>query len=355
MTLPRPVETAPPGALRDRLVALPKAELHLHALGALRPSTVVELARAKNARILADAERGAAQGYRFQDLPRFVEFFIGLFELVVTPADFERVTYELLEDAARLGIRYVEPRWSPTSQTSRGATLDGMWAGLEAGRRTAERRYGIVARWIVDFPRSLPVSVAEEALAGAVRTMDRHTVGFDISGDERAVAASEAFAPVFRRARAAGLRCVAHAGEAAGPESVTGALDLYGAERIGHGTRAIEDPALVARLAASRVPLEVCPTSNVRLNVVASVAEHPIRRFLAAGVPVVISADDPALFGTDLVAEYEVLHREAGLSFEALAACAARSFEFALIEPGEARDRLEDARRTAAALAGASS
>jgi len=335
--------------LRERLRALPKTELHLHALGALRPGTVVELARAKNAPILEAAERGVAEGYRFENLSTFVDFFIGLFGLVITPAEFERVAFELLEDAALQGVRYAEPRWGPTSHTSRGATVDGMWAGLEAGRRSAERAHGIVARWIVDFPRSLPVSVAEEAVGVALATRDRGTVGFDIAGDERAVAADEKFAPVFARARHGGLVNLAHAGEAAGPESVTGALDLYGARRIGHGTRSVEDPRLLARLARERIPLEVCPTSNVRLNVVPSVAAHPVTRFLAAGVPVIVSSDDPSLFGTDLLAEYEVLHREAGVSLAALGASALASFDAALLPEGERRERFADARRSALA------
>jgi adenosine deaminase len=349
MTPRPPAPPAPP--LRERLRRLPKTELHLHALGSLRPATVVDLARAKNAPILEAAEKGAAHGYRFENLSTFVDFFIGLFGLVTTPAEFERVTFEILEDAALQGVRYIEPRWGPTSHLSRGATVDGMWAGLEAGRRAAARAHGIEARWIVDFPRSLPVAVADESEGIARATMDRGTVGFDIAGDERAVAADPRFAPVFRRARRDGLACVAHAGEAAGPESVAGALDLYGATRIGHGTRSVEDPALLARLAREGIPLEVCPTSNVKLNVVRSVAVHPIGRFLAAGVPVAISSDDPALFSTDILAEYELLHRDAGIPLDVLARCAARSFDLALLPDGERRERFADAKRDALAWA----
>ena len=349
MTTRTPVPTKP--SLRERLRRLPKTELHLHALGSLRPATVVELARAKNAPILEAAEKGVARGYRFENLSTFVDFFIGLFGLVTTPAEFERVTFEILEDAALLGVRYIEPRWGPTSHLSRGATVDGMWAGLEAGRRAAERAHGIVARWIVDFPRSLPVAVADESEGIARATMNRRTVGFDIAGDERAVAADPKFAPVFRRARHDGLACVAHAGEAAGPESVVGALDLYGATRIGHGTRSVEDAALLARLVREGIPLEVCPTSNVKLNVVPSIASHPIRRFLAAGVPVTISSDDPALFSTDILTEYELLHREAGISLGTLARCAAQSFDMALLSKGERRERFTDTKREALAWA----
>jgi len=120
-------------------------------------------ARRKGSAVLEAAERGAAEGFHFRGLPDFVEFFVGLFDVVIVPADFERVAFEVLEDAALHGVRYAEVRWTPTSHVVRGATVDGMWAGLEAGRAAAERAHGIHARWIVDFPRGLPVAVADEA------------------------------------------------------------------------------------------------------------------------------------------------------------------------------------------------
>jgi adenosine deaminase len=337
--------------LRERLRALPKTELHLHALGALRPGTVVELARRRGSPILAEAERAAHAGYAFEHLSQFVDFFTGLFGLVTTPAEFERVTSEILEDAARQGVRYAELRWTPTSHLARGATVDGMFAGLEAGRRAAKEAHGIEARWIVDFPRSLPVSVAEESVSIAIATRDRGTVAVDIAGDERAVQAHEGFVGAFRRARAAGLAVTAHAGEGAGAECVGHSLDRYGATRIGHGTRSAEDPRLLERLARERVPLEVCPTSNVRLHVVASVAAHPVVRFLEAGVPVSISSDDPSLFATDLLAEYEALHREARIPLATLGRLAASSFDVAFVPEAVRRDLFADARRDALAWA----
>lgn len=337
--------------LRERLLALPKTELHLHAMGAMRPSTVVELARGKGAPILAAAERMAGDGFRFANLSEFIDFFVGLFPLVTRPEEFERVAYEVLSDAAALGVRWVEPRWTPTSHLSRGATVDGMFAGIEAGRKAAERDHGIGARWIVDFPRGLGLENAEQATGIAVATKDRGTAALDVAGDERRVAADPAFAPLFARARRAGLVPLAHAGEGAGPESVRGALDLYGAARIGHGTRSVEDEALVARLARERVLLEVCPTSNVRLRVVQDVASHPVTRFLAAGVPVAVCSDDPTLFATDVVSEMERLHVEARVPLATLGRLAAESFDHALLPESERRDRFADARREALAWA----
>src|SRR5688572_8830295 len=305
----RTVPTVDP-ALREALRRLPKTELHLHALGALRPATVVELARAKNSKLLAAAERGAAQGYVFASLPKFVSFFIGLFGLVQTRDEFARVTFEILEDAWQGGVRYAELRWRPTSHLSRGADEEAMFQGIAAGCAEAEKAHGILGRSIVDFPRSLGPAVAQQAVAIAVRQRERGVTAFDISGDEHAVAADPVFAPFFAEASRAGLHLAAHAGEAAGPLSIRGALDFFGAERIGHGTRLYEDDDLLERVVFEGIPLEVCPTSNAVLRIVRSVAEHPVVDYLAKGVRCVVSSDDPSLFGTDIVREYERLHLE---------------------------------------------
>lgn len=339
-----PVPTSDP-QLREALRRLPKTELHLHALGALRPATVVELARARGARILPVAERGLAEGYRFPDLSRFVAFFIGLFELVRTRDEFARVTFEILEDAARLGVRYAEVRWTPVSHIVRGADEQAMFEGIEAGRADAERAHGILSRSIVDFPRSLSLDTATQALGIAVRQRVRGVTALDISGDERAVAADPRFAPIFAEALRNGLHATAHAGEGAGATSIRGALDFYGAERIGHGTRLYEDDALIERLVHEQVPLEVCPTSNEALHVVRSVADHPVHDYLARGVACVISSDDPSLFGTDIVREYERLHLEAHLPLATLRTLAAAGFDHPFLEDGptgrETRARLK--------------
>jgi aminodeoxyfutalosine deaminase len=348
----RPIPTSDPD-LRAALVRLPKTELHLHALGALRPQTVVDLARAKNARILAVAQRGAAEGYEFPDLSRFVAFFIGLFELVLTREDFERVTFEILEDAARLGVRYAEVRWTPVSHIVRGADENAMFQGIEAGRVAAEQAHGIVSRSIVDFPRSLSLATAGRALAIAVRQRVRGVTALDISGDERAVAADPRFAPIFAEALRSGLHATAHAGEGAGALSIRGALDFYGAERIGHGTRLYEDDDLIERLVHEQIPLEVCPTSNEALRVVRCVADHPIHDYVARGVPCVVSSDDPSLFGTDIVREYERLHLESRLPLATLRTLAATGFDHPFLEDGptgrETRARLAQWRAEALA------
>jgi len=330
----------------DPIRRLPKPELHLHALGALRPETLVELARAIDAPILATAERALEAGYAFgDDLEAFVTFFIGLFPLVTTRDAFARTTFEILEDAAASGARHVELRWAAWSHIQRGADEDAMFEGIEAGRKAAERTHDVTSRIVLPFPRTLGVDVAEFTLDVALRRRPQGVVGLDIAGDESASAVDPRFEPVFARARAEGLGVTAHAGEGAGWESVESAVTRYGATRIGHGTRAVESPSLLDRLAGRGVVLEVCPTSNVALGIVPSVAEHPLARFLEAGVPCTVSTDDPTLFGTDLLREHDRLHEEGGVSLADLGKMAATGFGAAFIEGGASgallRERLD--------------
>ncbi len=328
--------------MRETLRRLPKPELHLHVLGALRPATIVELARRADAPLLPLAERALEEGYAFENLAAFVAFFIGLFPLVVEKEDFARVTYEALEDAARAGARHVEMRWSAWSHLSRGVDEEAMFEGVAAGRREAERALDVTSRVVLTFPRTLPDAVAETTLAVALRRRTSGVVGLDIAGDETATAADPRFASVFRRARRGGLGGTAHAGEGAGWASVRDALDLYGVRRIGHGTRAAESPALLARLAEEGVVLEVCPTSNVALGVVGCLADHPLPLFLASGIPCTLSTDDPTLFATDLLREHERLHVEAGVSVAGLARMAATGFRAAFEGEGRAGATLRE-------------
>lgn len=322
--------------------SLPKADLHLHAIGAMRPTTIVDLARRRGAPILEAAEAGAVDGFAFPDLARFVEFFIGLFELVLDGDTFERITYELLEDAAEDGVRHVEMRFTPTSHIHRGADATTMFEGIRAGRRMAERDHGVTSRVVVDFPRSLPLAVAEENLRVALAHREAGVVGIDIAGDEAAVACPATFTPVFDAAHRAGLNVTAHAGEAAGAPSVRDALERYTASRIGHGTRAVEDADLLARLARERIVLEVCPSSNEALGVVASVRDHPVAAFLEAGIPCVVATDDPTLFRTTLSREFRRLHEEAGIAAGPLRTMARLAFEAAFVEAGATGEALRE-------------
>jgi len=307
--------------VRD-LSALPKAHLHVHLEGAMRPATLTELAEAA----------GAAPppiGNRLT-FPEFMRLYTTAAELVRTPDELRRLVREVVEDAAADGAVWVEPHFYPTRYAGTlGPGYETEQAVLELvideATRTAER-LGIGAGILLSALRHADVGEAVRLAELAARYVGSGVVSFGLAADE-SLFPPEPFAPAFAVARDAGLISAPHAGELAGPVSVYGALDALGARRLCHGVRAVEDPALVERLVADAVVLDVCPTSNLLLEVVPSLAEHPLARLLAAGVRCTLNGDDPLLFGPGVLGEYELARDSLGLSDEQLAALARTSIE----------------------------
>lgn len=311
-----------PGA-RD-LRRLPKAHLHLHLDGALRPSTLAELT----------AERGLAPPVLPADggpttFAAFTEAITATHGLLADERALPRLVTEVVEDAAADGAVWIEVSVWPGVFGAGADPSGGRWAEgwvelvLDAGR-AAGRRLGVGFALMLAANRHEEPAAAVEVARLAGRFAPQGVVSFGLDGDEAAHPPSP-FAPAFAVARASGLRCTPHAGELAGPASVAAALDELGADRIGHGVRAVEDPALVERLARAGTCLDVCPTSNVRLGVVPDLAHHPLPALLAAGVPCSINADDPLLFGCSLLGEYERGRHDLGLDDATLADVAATS------------------------------
>lgn len=307
--------------VRD-LSALPKAHLHVHLEGAMRPATLTGLAEAA----------GAAPppiGNRLT-FPEFMRLYTTAAELVRTPDELRRLVREVVEDAAADGAVWVEPHFYPTRYAGAlGPGYETEQAVLELvideATRTAER-LGIGAGILLSALRHADVGEAVRLAELAARYAGSGVVSFGLAADE-SLFPPEPFAPAFAVARDAGLISAPHAGELAGPASVYGALDALGARRLCHGVRAVEDPALVERLVADAVVLDVCPTSNLLLEVVPSLAEHPLARLLAAGVRCTLNGDDPLLFGPGVLGEYELARDSLGLSDEQLAALARTSIE----------------------------
>lgn len=315
--------------VRD-LAQLPKAHLHLHLEGAMRPSTLADLATA--AGVAAPPVRG------YTSFREFGLQYRAASALIVTEDDLRRVVREVVDDAADDGAVWVEPHFYPPRYVGElGSADEVLEIVLDEGRRAADRR-GIGCGWIVSALRDFDPAQAMELAKLAARYADAGVVSFGLAADE-ALFPPEPFAEAFGVARDAGLISAPHAGELAGPASVYGALDALGARRICHGVRAIEDPALVERLATEEVVLDVCPTSNVMLAVVASFDEHPLVRLLDAGVRCTLNGDDPLLFGPGLLAEYELARTTMGLSDERLAQLARSS----LVGSGAPREFVEDA------------
>jgi aminodeoxyfutalosine deaminase len=324
----------------DRLIrALPKAELHVHLEGSLTPRTLLSLAnrhRLENVpRTLEDLKRW----YEFRNFAHFVQVYETAVHALRDPEDFAVLAAETGRSLAAQGVRYAEITWTPSIHLSRGIPADAVFAGYELGRREAERETGVRLRWILDFPGHYGTQAGHDTLDAALATDCAAVIGFGVGGLE---VDRTPFAEVFARARAAGLHSVPHAGETSGPESVWVALDDLGAERVGHGITSVDDPTLLARLAADQIPLEVCPTSNLRTRAVGSLAEHPMRRLRDAGIPITVASDDPPMFNTTLVGEYHVAAQLLGLDAAGVAELARTSIRASFLPDTEQHPLLNE-------------
>jgi adenosine deaminase len=313
------------------LVALPKAELHLHLEGAIPPESLLALLRKYGA---SDCQTLEALRARlvYRDFPHFLGTWQWMTRYVREYDDFRAIAAGVAQDLAAQGIVYAEVFFSPPDFFQHGLRIAGIALAIREG--LARAAAPVTVRLICDLCRQHPPELSALWLEEvAAVSAEAGIIGVGLGGPEH-TSPPEPFVPVYRRAAELGLRRVVHAGEAAGPESVRGALDALGAERIGHGTRAIEDPELVRRLVAQRIPVEVCPTSNVRTGVVERLEKHPVRQFCDAGVLVTLASDDPTFFGANLVDEYTNL-RTLGFRDEELVRIARAGFEAAFLSDAE--------------------
>jgi adenosine deaminase len=290
----------------DFICEMPKVELHVHLEGSIRPPTLLALARRNGVSLPADDLEGLRDFYRFTDFAHFIQVYFAISGCLKTVDDFSLIAYEFGADMARQSIRYAEVTFTPhTNVANTGLPFEEILAGLNDGRARARAGFGVEFRWVLDIVRDNPES-RHQVAKWAADAVDRGVVGLGLGGTEQGYP-PEWFADAFAVAREAGLHSVPHAGEVAGPESVWGAIRALGAERIGHGVRSIEDQVLVDYLRGHQIPLEVCPTSNLCLGTYASYEAHPIRRLWEQGVYVTVNSDDPPMFSTDLVREYQML------------------------------------------------
>lgn len=320
---------------------LPKIELHLHIEGAAPPGFIRGLAKKKSVNIdKAFDENGH---FACDDFLHFLQVYEAATEVLKTPEDYHALTRAVLEQCAENGVIYAETFISPDFCGGRelGAWREYLHAIQEAADE-AERDMGITLRGIVTCVRHFGPDKAKETAICAAETAGDWVVGFGMGGDETMGTQGD-FAWAFDCAREAGLRLTTHAGEWGGPDAVRQALDL-GVERIGHGVRAIEDPALVDHLAETGVVLEVCPGSNVALGVYPDFVSHPIARLRDAGVKVTVSTDDPPFFHTSMTREFEQLERAFGWGAEDFAALTQTSLDAAFCSKatrGALKKRLE--------------
>ena len=264
--------------LTDFIAGLPKAELHVHHVGSASARIVGELAERHPGVVPSDPDQ-LRDFFAFRDFAHFVEVYLSVVDLIRTADDIRYLTYEVAREMAEgQRVRYAELTCTPYTSVLRGIPIEAYTEAIEDARTAAERDFGLVLRWIYDIPGESGLPAADATLEYALDHRVDALVGFGLGGPEIGVPRAQ-FQPHFDAARAAGLHSVPHAGETTGPETIWESLRLLGAERIGHGTSAAQDPALLAHLAETGTSLEVCPSSNVATRAVASLAEHPLREF----------------------------------------------------------------------------
>lgn len=332
----KPATTPPhPLSFYERL---PKVELHVHLEGSVRPETLLRLARRNQVALPADNVEGLRQWFRFSDFDHFVSIYLTISRCLRAPEDFQLLVEDFLAEQARQNVGWSEAHFTISTHMTNGANAleirDAVWEAIRDG----EERHGVALRLIPDIVRNLGWKPADRTIEWALDARQHGVVALGLAGIEKGYP-NDPFVEHFAAAAREGLHRVAHAGEHGGPDSVRDVLARLDPERIGHGVRAAEDPALVAELAARRIPVEVCPTSNVCLGVFPDLASHSFDKLLQGGVAVTIHSDDPPLFNTTISEEFRAIQTTFGYSDRDLArlALAALDHSFA---PAEVKQEL---------------
>lgn len=319
----------------DIATAIPKVELHVHLEGSIRPETLLRLADRHAVTLPARTVEEMRALYEYTTFLHFLEIYQLCTHVLLDAQDFAEITYEFLQQQAAQNVRYSEVMVSLSDHLIRGVPAESVLEGVFEGQRRGERDFQTRMSVILDPGRQWPEYVTQVSEI-AVRHAGNGVVGFGIGGDE-ANFPPDLFVADFGRVRAAGLRRTAHAGEAAGAESMWGAVRLLGAERLGHGVHAHDDPVLFDYLREHRIAIDMCPVSNVKTGAVADIAEHPIRRYLDSGLLVTVNSDDPPMFGTSITNEFRVLRERLGFSGHELQQLSLNAIEASFLPEAEKR------------------
>lgn len=337
---------------RELLRRLPKAELHCHLDGSIRPATLLDLAREYRAE-LPRTDPDELREYMIVRDARTLEDYLARFDITLSVMQrreaLERIAYELAEDAHREGVLYLETRLSPVLNIREGLQLHDVVEAVAGGLARAGREHGIVGRVIVCALRHLDPGVSLELARLAVAYRDRGVVGFDLAGGEAGNPASR-HAGAFDHARSHDMACTCHAGEGDGAPSIRDAIHVCGADRLGHGTRLFEDRSLLEYVNDRRIPVEVCITSNVQTRAAGSLETHPVRQYYDAGLNVVLNTDNRLMSGITLTDEYERAATALGFTLPELARLALNGFESAFLHWPERKELLSRARTAIAAM-----
>jgi len=314
------------------LRGLPKAELHLHLEGTIKPETLVELSQRHEEQPLTLEQARAL--YQYQDFLGFLMSFKAVTERLKDPEDYELITYNMIRELARQGVVHAEVYisfgiifyWKKTD-------VEPYVAAIERGRERGEKEFGVTLLWIVDAVRHFGVEEGARVFRRAAELREKYPsiVGIGIGGDE-ARGPADQFRELYREARSAGLRLTAHAGESTGPESIWSAINI-GAERIGHALTAQHDSELIEVLAQKQIPLEINITSNVKTGCCKAFDEHPVKNYFESGLMITLNSDDPPMFGSDLLGEYVLAQQTYGFTMEQMRELAANAVEASFLDP----------------------
>ncbi len=285
---------------------MPKVELHVHLEGSVKPATLLALAKRHHIELPADTVEGVQQWYTFKDFAHFVQIYLKISSCIRTPDDIELIAREFLVGQAHQNVHYSEVTYTAwTHYVQKQIKFEDQLAALNRAKEWGETELGVSMKYIIDIPRVMPADAALIVADWAISGMGNGgVVALGLGGPE-AGNPVERYADAYERAHSAGLPCILHAGEHAGPESIWGAIRVGETIRIGHGVRCLEDPVLVRFLRQSQIPLEVCPTSNICLGVFPGMEEHPLPRLMSEGLYVTINSDDPPMFNTTLTDEFQ--------------------------------------------------
>ncbi len=326
--------------------SLPKAELHLHLEGSIEPETVVELA-ANHGQALDRVE--AEKMFHYTDFAGFLLCFRAITLHMITPEDYELITYRLMQRLARENVLHAEVYVSVGVCHLWERDFDAIFEGLERGRQRGERDFGVSLYWIADAVRHFGIEKAQRVVDDTAKYLDRNMIGFGLGGDE-ARGPAELFGEVYASAARHGLRLTCHAGETTGPESVWGALRALKTERIGHGLTAYRDPELIKYLHDQQIPVEINVTSNVRTGSCESYEAHPLRQYFDEGLLVTLNTDDPGLFETTLSREYQIAQDLYGFTEDELKQLAMNSFRASFLPEEKKREFLRRFCRSGASV-----
>jgi len=322
------------------LRGLPKAELHLHLEGTIKPETLVELSRRHDASPLSLDD--ATKLYQYENFLGFLQSFKAVTERLKGPDDYELITYNMVRELAAQGVVHAEVYISfGIIYYWKKEEVEPYVEAIERGRVRAEKEFGTTVLWIIDAVRHFGVDEGARVFRKAAELKAQYPsiVGIGIGGDEERGPA-EWFRDLYKEAKAAGLRLTAHAGESCGPQSVWSAINI-GAERIGHALTAQKDPELMEVLAERQIPVELNVTSNIKTGCCEGFDLHPVKKYFDAGLMVTLNSDDPPMFGSDLLGEYVVAQERYGFTLEQMREIAANAVEASFLEPGRKLELLQ--------------